>query len=389
MLIVYGDYPPKPRGQSDGGADFVQNLAEQLVSRGVAVDVLVSRRDGRDDDFVTSAGVRVLPRVQDWSLGGVRRGEFRALMRLLRTSSYDVVHVIYPDPYLRYGGDRYHLPFLLKLAGARRLLITFFGFGYTGSKLVSKFGLAMLFLLGDRLVITDRQLLARFWTVFPFWRRKAAPGLVGGIRSSDVRTWHEHERAQIRSKLPLPTQGALVAFFGFWSPDKGLEDLLMACATLLRDGRDIHLLLIGGRESDARTPYERSVLELVHELGLEGRTLITGPLANDSVVQHLLASDLCALPFRVNPLGRSSLALALATGVPTIVSRPSTGAEDLSGLLLIRPAAPDELAAAIDRLTSDADLRGAVSMAGLAAARRYSWEAIADNYISQYERLAT
>ena len=385
VLIIYGDYPPKPPGEGDGGADFVQRLAERLVTRGISVSVLVSSREGRDRAYVTERGVTVLPLVQDWAISSAVQCGMSTLRSAIRDRA-DVVHLVYPDPYLRYVGDRYHLPFLLKLAGARRLLTTFFGFGYTAAGLVSRIGLASLFIQSDRIVITDRALFERFRRTFPFWSGKVRPGVVGPIEDVAADRWSERARLRIRSTLGLPAAN-LVGFFGFWTPDKGLTDLLSACAKLIRDGKDLHLVLIGGREAELRTPFERTVIRRIEELGLRDHVRVTGPLPSELVARHLRALDVCALPFTVNPLGRSSLALALAVGVPTVVTRPPIAADEMLGLELVQPCAPDQLAASIDRVTSSPERRRQLSDAALTIAKRYSWDAIADEYVSDYQTL--
>src|SRR5256885_3922881 len=110
IALVYGDYPPNPPGRSDGGSDFLQHLAEGLVKRGFDVTAIVSGREDRRQAF-TQAGVAVEPVVEAWSLRAAFGGQLAAVRRVLDDRHIDLVHLIYPDPFLRYGSNSYRLPF--------------------------------------------------------------------------------------------------------------------------------------------------------------------------------------------------------------------------------------------------------------------------------------
>lgn len=387
ICLVYGDYPPKPAGNVDGGADFVGILADQLRARGFAVTALVSRRDDRTMPFVTSSGVRVLPLVSDWTLRAAATGELSAVRRALREAGVDVVHLVYPDPYLRYGSDSFHLPFALKLAGARRLVVTFFGFGLTGASVVTKAGLLSLFASADRIVITDHALLRRFRRTFAFWSGKTRGGLVGSIAHEATERWTLEALPARRRALHLSEQERLVGFFGFWSPDKGLEDLLSAVRLLNSEGPAVKLMLVGGRESTLRTDYENTIAVLIRELALQASVIDTGPLPAEEVARYLLAADVCVLPFRVNPLGRSSLAIALGLSLPTIVTRPPAGEHLLRGLTLVEAREPEGIAAAIRAVLASTAAQSRASACAAEAAVHWSWKTITDAYVADYEAL--
>jgi glycosyltransferase involved in cell wall biosynthesis len=326
--------------------------------------------------------------IEDWSLGAALRGELQHLNEALRLEPADVVHLIYPDPYLRYGSDSYHLPFLLKFAGARRLVVTFFGFAVTRSSLVTKLGLLGLFATADRIVVTDLALHKRFQRTFPFWAGKSRAGFVGGIAGKAGPKWSATALERQRAELTLHGSDRLIGFFGFWSADKGLEDLIGAVRLLRDAGENVKLILIGGREVALRTDYERTIGVLIRELGLQDAVIETGPLSADDVTRYLLALDVCVLPFRVNPLGRSSLAIALTLGVPTVVSRPIVGQEVLQGLVQIEPRDPKGLAAAIRSVLADPAAQTHAGEAGAAVSAHWSWDSITEAYLADYQKVS-
>jgi glycosyltransferase involved in cell wall biosynthesis len=387
--LVYGDYPPNPPGRSDGGSDFLQRLAEGLVAHGHDVTAIVSSRDDRQSAFTSDAGVQVAPVIRDWTLRGAIGGQLSSLRKVLRDRDIDVVHLIYPDPFLRYGSDSYHLPFLLKAATRRPLVVTFFGFGVTGASLVAKGGLFSLFASADRVVITDADLLRRFRRTLPWWGRKARPGLVGSIVDDDSPTWSRDSLKQRKAALGLNPAQRHVGFFGFWSPDKGLENLLEAHQKMRHAGHDVVLVLIGGRAEAMRFEYERGVMRLAQELGIADSVVETGPKTSREVSEYMVAMDVCALPFKVNPLGRSSLALALNLGVPTVVTRPR-GADTglLTGLPMLDSLEPDAIAAAISTLLDNTSAQEAAAEAATRAARHWSWDEIVSQYAGLYGEVA-
>lgn len=385
IAFLYGDYPP---GRGDGGTDFLRHLAEGLVDRGDEVTAIVSRRGDRPSGFVSPGGVRVEPVIDDWRLRAAPRGQLGALRASVEASGADLVHLIYPDPFLRYGTDSYHLPFLIKPALRKPLVVTFFGFGVTGASLTSKAGLMSLFAAADRIVITDANLLRLFRRKLPWWAAKARVGVVGSVSEGDSPLWSQPELAARKAALGLKPQQRHIGFFGFWSPDKGLENLLQALGRIRGEGTDAVLVLVGGRPAAERFPYERGILDLAERLGLRDAVIQTGPLPAAGVTREMVAMDVCALPFKVNPLGRSSLALALVLGLPTVVSKPAP--EDawlLDGMPLLDSPTPQAIAAAVTALLKDPAAQRAAAGAATRAARHWSWPSIVDEYSRLYAEL--
>jgi glycosyltransferase involved in cell wall biosynthesis len=388
VALVYGDYPPNPAARIDGGSDFLRHLAEGLVERGHDVTAIVSSRDDRPRPYTSPAGVRVEPLIQDWRLRAAFGGELKALRKVVRDNRVDIVHLIYPDPFLRYGSDTYHLPFLLKSGTGKPLLVTFFGFGVTGSSLVDRVGLFSLFVAADRVVITDADLLTRFKRSLPWWAAKARGGLVGSIAEEGSPAWSNDALGERKLAVGLRPAQRYIGFFGFWSPDKGLEDLFEAVLRLRRAGQGVSLVLIGGRAPEVRLEHERRLLGLATKLGIADAVIDTGALSSEDVVRYMVAMDVCALPFKVNPLGRSSLALALELGMPTVVTRPyGDGAALLNGLSLLDATDPDHIAAAIARLLDDPAAQRATAGAAVQAARHWSWDAIVNEYEILYAEI--
>jgi glycosyltransferase involved in cell wall biosynthesis len=169
--------------------------------------------------------------------------------------------------------------------------------------------------------------------------------------------------------------------------------------------------MVGGEgASNAGDAAQRAETDaLAASLGLEGAVLKTGYADAQTVSGHLLAADICVLPFRDGAtLQRGTLLAALAHGLPVVSTTPetvpATGGE--SGLNLPRDwshwagalshgdnvwlvprRSPHHLAEAVRHLSANSDLRSVLSRGALSLARSLSWDAIASRHADLYADL--
>lgn len=185
----------------------------------------------------------------------------------------------------------------------------------------------------------------------------------------------EREARQPRARPRAFTIGTV----GSLHPRKGHEDLIRA----LRHVRpEATLVLIG--DGPARGDLE----ELVAELGLAERVTFAGYEAHPYATVRAL--EIYAQPSREEGFGIAVLeAMALgrpvvatrAGGLPEIITDGSTG-------LLVTPGDPVRLAAALERLLSDAALRSVIAARGREhVATAFSAGATASGYAAVYARL--
>jgi glycosyltransferase involved in cell wall biosynthesis len=172
----------------------------------------------------------------------------------------------------------------------------------------------------------------------------------------------------------------VVGSVGRLSPEKGLDVLLTAIAQLARSRVNVRLLIAGDG------PDRRKLESLSGRLALEDRVEFRGEVEHASVHRVLGEMDIFGMPsieegFGVAALEASAMELPVvasdAHGIPDVVRHERTG-------LLVAPGDPSALADAIERLASDARLRGELGRAGRSfVAERYRWQ---DNVV-QMERL--
>jgi glycosyltransferase involved in cell wall biosynthesis len=140
---------------------------------------------------------------------------------------------------------------------------------------------------------------------------------------------------------------------------KGFADLVEACSILLAKGRDFTCQIIGGGELESQLAAQ------VQRVGLAGVVELLGPRPPAEVAQAIQSAAVVAVPCVVGADGNRDglptvLLEAMALGTPCI-STDVTGIPEIlhdgkSGLS-VPQRDPLALAAAIERLLDDADLR--------------------------------
>lgn len=176
---------------------------------------------------------------------------------------------------------------------------------------------------------------------------------------------------------------ASILFVGRDEPRKGLPILLAALA-LLKDA-DATLDIAG--------PLRPTTRELVELLKLTHRVRLHGPVSSEQVRRLLATSTLLCAP----ALGGEALGLvlveAMAAGVPVVASDidgyriAARGGRSGRAALLAPPGDAIALAQAIDQALANPLLRGQLSAAGRAAARRFDAAIVGDEHIRVYNRL--
>jgi glycosyltransferase involved in cell wall biosynthesis len=206
------------------------------------------------------------------------------------------------------------------------------------------------------------------------WLQDGSVAVVpNGIRPSKPRT------SGLREELGLRPGDRLLLAVGNLYPVKGHGDLIAAVARLTGRYPSLHLAIAGrGELADALThdARARSVEDRVHLLGLR----------ND-VADLLAAADAFVLPSRSEGLPLALLE-AMFAGLPIVATRvgevPAALDDGVAGLL-VEPGRPDELAIAIERILSDAELaRRLGQRARLRAAAEFDVGTMAARYASLY-----
>ncbi|MGH7508104.1 MAG: glycosyltransferase family 4 protein [Gemmatimonadales bacterium] len=191
-------------------------------------------------------------------------------------------------------------------------------------------------------------------------------------------------RRRAREALGLRPDDEVLVTVGRQEIQKGQAYLLEAIAALARTRPRLVLLLAG------RTGHASLELHRIHErLRLGDRVRFLGH--RDDVPELLAAADLFVFPSLYEGLGCSVLE-AMALGLPVVASDiPALRevVEDGQSAVLVRPAAPDALAAAVDHLLSAPLRAAAFGRRGIEIfAERFTLERSAARMVRLYREVA-
>ena len=191
-------------------------------------------------------------------------------------------------------------------------------------------------------------------------------------------------RLEARRRLGLPATDPLILFAGLIEPYKGLADLVDAFL-LVAAARPAARLVVAGRPNASVAAHQAALARagLTDQARFDLRFLPSADLA-----AYLCAADVVALPYReVTTSGM--LMAARRFGSPVV----ATAVGDLAALiddgatgLLVPPADPPALAAALIRLLADPALAARLGAAGQQAAlTRQSWPVAAQRTLAAYD----
>jgi len=180
--------------------------------------------------------------------------------------------------------------------------------------------------------------------------------------------------AAVRGRFGI--EGPYILFLGGIEPRKNLEVLVRAFART--DAGNVRLVIAGGPVRWFPQAAERleASIALLPE-AVRDRIVVTGYVSERDKLALLSGATALAYPSLYEGFGFPVLE-AFAAGVPVLTSNVSSLPEVAGdAAVLVDPEDVDALAAALNELIVDDDLRAVLSAAGVARASRFTWEATA------------
>jgi glycosyltransferase involved in cell wall biosynthesis len=169
---------------------------------------------------------------------------------------------------------------------------------------------------------------------------------------------------------------------GWPSRLKGFDILAQAIAQLRSSLPNIKLHMVGGGG-------DMSYLPLLKEKGIEKYVVFHGMVEHSKLPRYYRSADICVIASRREGFPITLLE-AMASGLPVIASNIGSLQEIISNGkdgVLFKSEDADDLSKAILALYRDEDLKEKISVNALKTATKYSWENIAEKYISLYKSL--
>jgi len=176
-----------------------------------------------------------------------------------------------------------------------------------------------------------------------------------------------------------------ILFLGRQEKRKGLPYLLEAYARLRRERPDIRLIVVGP-DGGMRAACER----YVRQNRLED-VVFTGLVPYEELPRYYKTADVYCAPNTGHESFGIVLLEAMAAGTPIVASNIGGFADVLEdGVegVFVPPRNADALAAAMDRLLTDAALREEMGRAGTRRAAPYAWDRVSGQVLDYYQELA-
>lgn len=186
--------------------------------------------------------------------------------------------------------------------------------------------------------------------------------------------------AAARARYGLPDE--YVLYLGRIQPRKNLARLVEAFARVLPQHPALTLALAGPPGWG-----EADIQARVREVGVEGRVLFPGYIAEEDKAALISGARLFAYPSLYEGFGFPVLE-AQACATPVLASATSSVPEVAGeGALLVEPLDVGAIAAGMRRLLGDAALRHALVERGTINLQRFAWEQAARATLAVFERL--
>ena len=162
---------------------------------------------------------------------------------------------------------------------------------------------------------------------------------------------------------------------------KNIEGILRSIPLLVaRLGPQVVFVKAGG-------PFTRSQLALIDRLGIEQHVQHLGMIPAAALPGVYAGADLLLMPSLHEGFGLPALE-AMACGTPVIASNQGSLPEVVGEAgLLVEPNDVEQIAAAAERLLTDAELRADLRKKGLERARTFTWERTARETLAVYRQV--
>jgi glycosyltransferase involved in cell wall biosynthesis len=186
---------------------------------------------------------------------------------------------------------------------------------------------------------------------------------------------------RVKEKYHLPER--YFFFLGNTDPKKNTKGTLKAYSEFHKQtGSDIRLVMLDYDKAELH-----KILEEIGDPSLEDKIFLTGYVSNTDLPAIYSQCEVFLYPSLRESFGIPMLE-AMACGAPVITSGTSSMPEVAGqAACIIDPFNPEEITAALYRITSDTTYRGKLVENGFIQARKFSWRTMAENVLAIYREI--
>jgi len=188
------------------------------------------------------------------------------------------------------------------------------------------------------------------------------------------------EKGFFRERMPELDEKRVILFLSRLHTKKGLDILAMAFVRLAKSHPQVDLVVVGP-DGGARAGFA----SLVHQLGIEDRVHLTGPLYGEDKLRAFVDASCFCLPSRQEGFS-VAITEALACGLPPVISDachfPEVGTANAGIVVSLDPA---EVASALAYVLDNPAMASIMGKNGQRLVREnYTWPRIAELTIQGY-----
>jgi len=190
-------------------------------------------------------------------------------------------------------------------------------------------------------------------------------------------------REDVKRRYGVRPDERIILFVGRLVPQKGVDTLIRAVPHIIRQHRDVRILISGDGWSKGYLE------ELARSTGFREYIKFLGFIPDSELAKLMASADVLVIPSIYEPFGIVALE-GMAAGVPVVATNVGGLAEiiehDRTGVL-VYPGNPESIAWGVNRVLSDREYSNwLVQNARRKVQEAYSWDVIAERTLRVYER---
>lgn len=386
-------------GDAGGLNVYVVEMAKELVSRGVEVDIFtraVSSDQPQVAELAPGILVRHLPAgpFEDLDKGDLPGQLCQFTFELLRVEAahapgrYDLIHAHYwlAGQVGIAAKERWGVPLIQSMHTLGLVKNAALAPGDAAEPEVRLRGEAEVVMAADRLVANTGEEARQLTELYGADSSRVStinPGV-------NLAVFRPGSQQQARQRLGLPADGVVVLFVGRVQPLKAPDVVLHAAARLIRDdptlaGR-LTLAFVGGPSGTGRADPD-SLAGLAARLGIAEIVRLELPCPQPELADWYRAASFVMLPSYSESFGFVAVE-AQACGTPVVASAVGglrTAVRDGVSGLLVSSRDPADYAQAMRKLITSPGTREQMSRRAVEHAAGFGWSAAADRMLRMYE----
>ncbi len=228
----------------------------------------------------------------------------------------------------------------------------------------------------DKIIVNSEYMRSKVITLFGISREKIAV-IPNGI---------DLKKFSVRDKRTALDGNPAILFVGHLWWIKGVDVLLRAMMRLKSALPEAKLHIVGDRHEHE---HEKDYRRLAKRLSLEEEVIFHGAVPYSKIPYYFKSATLCVIPSLHEGFSLTMLE-AMASGTPIVASdieRFREILQDGENALLFKSGDAVSLSAAILKLSTDSSLRKKITQSASKTVLNYSWDSIAERYVSLYKSL--